>query len=402
MGFRWAGWLGLLIAAVGLASVGAPAEATFPGANGKIAFVRYIEGGSHIFVMNADGSGVTRLTQSPGYDWGPAWSPDGTKIAFTRAPVEGMITQPGDIYVMNTDGGGLVNLTNDSGVDGFPAWSPDGSLIAFSSYRDGNENFEIFVIASDGSGLRQITSAGNGYVSQSPSWSPDGTAMAFERGGQTMPSDICVMRAEGGGEANLTNSPEFDMRPDWSPDGSRILFTHQQDGLMLYTLDPDRTGAPSRLISEGGGEASWSPDGTKIAVVRGGAPSSNSAIWVINADGTGGAQLSDGSASDDDPAWQPLPGQAGMIAPSAPHGIGQSSSPAASISGCVPVLPSPLAPSVAPEPDQLPVDGGSPSPSRPESGLGRSAVIVGAVMLVTGAFVVLIGGKLCRGKRINS
>lgn len=175
MSLRWASWLALLIAAVaaGLVSIGATADATFPGSNGKIAFVRYLSGGSHIFVMNPDGSDVTRLTESPGYDFSPAWSPDGTKIAFTRAPVEGMNTNPGDIYVMSADGGGLMNLTNNPAWDQDPAWSPDGTQIAFSSNRAADDYSEIFIMGSDDSGVRQLTHdptpfLGGGYLSMFP------------------------------------------------------------------------------------------------------------------------------------------------------------------------------------------------------------------------------------------
>lgn len=82
-----------VIALTLMGSAGSPAEGSFPGANGKIAFTRFLnEGGAHIFVMNADGSDVTRVTESPGNDFGPAWSPDGSKIAFTRVDA---ITSPG-------------------------------------------------------------------------------------------------------------------------------------------------------------------------------------------------------------------------------------------------------------------------------------------------------------------
>jgi dipeptidyl aminopeptidase/acylaminoacyl peptidase len=96
--------------------------------------------GGEIYAMNADGSGQVNLTNSQADDYSPAWSPDGTKIAFTR--YEG---GPGaEIYVMNADGTNQVNLTNDPADDSAPAWSPDGTKIAFT--RLGGADFEIYVM----------------------------------------------------------------------------------------------------------------------------------------------------------------------------------------------------------------------------------------------------------------
>ncbi len=381
MSLRYAGLFGLLIAAAvaGLLSVGAQAEATFPGGNGKIAFVRYLSGGSHIFVMNADGSGVTQLTESPGYDFAPAWSPDGTKIAFTRVD---RVSSPGvqgqyDIAVVNADGSGLTMLTNDPGIDQDPGWSPDGAQIAFSSYREGVENFEIFVMGSDGNGLRQLTNAGNGYVSGSPAWSPDGESIVFVRGGQTIPSDICTMRAAGGGEVSLTSTHEFESSPDWSPDGTTIVFTRQRDiGTTIYLVDA--VGGGVRQIIQpaaGEGDPAWSPDGTKIAFVAGGAPSSNSAIWVMEADGTGRAMLAE---NGDSPAWQPLPGQSTSL-PTTP--ASDADPPSSSSTSCVPVRPPYETPS------ELPVEGGPPGVAA--NPLYRYALVLAGMVFAAGGLATL-------------
>ena len=113
---------------------------------GRIAFVSGRDGDSEIYVMNADGSGVSRLTDNPGRDWNPRWSPDGGRIAFTS-------DRDGDseIYVMNADGSGVSRLTDNSADDHNPSWSPDGGRIAFNSDRDGG--WEIYVMNADGSGV---------------------------------------------------------------------------------------------------------------------------------------------------------------------------------------------------------------------------------------------------------
>src|SRR5207247_2360034 len=106
------------------------AHATFPGANGKIAFGTHRDGNYEIYTMNADGSSQTRLTNNAASDEEPAWSPDGAKIAFATDR-EGR----GEIYTMNADGTSQTNITNNPGDDGGPAWSPDGTKIAFATYR---------------------------------------------------------------------------------------------------------------------------------------------------------------------------------------------------------------------------------------------------------------------------
>jgi hypothetical protein len=116
--------------------------------------------GSGIEVMNADGTGRTTITAGPS-DYGPNWSPDGAKIVFRRG-------SPGEIYVVNSDGSGLTRLTNNSFRDVTPAWSPDGTKIVFASQADGDD--EIFIMDADGSNLTQLTH--NTTYDVSPDWQP--------------------------------------------------------------------------------------------------------------------------------------------------------------------------------------------------------------------------------------
>ena len=173
----------------------------------QIAFVSTRDGfRQKIFVMNADGSGVTKVNDGGFY---PAWSPDGTKIAYSTH----------DVFVMNPDGSGVTNLTNSPGADEQPSWSPDGSRIAFMSTRDGNA--EIYVMDADGSNVRRLTNnAATGQqspyfgIDQQPTFSPDGTKIAFISYRAGSPQ-LFVMNADGTGVTQLTNLPGGALLPDW-------------------------------------------------------------------------------------------------------------------------------------------------------------------------------------------
>ncbi len=173
---------------------------------------------------------IVRLTDAPGYDGWPAWSPDRCWIAFTSS-------RDGDheIYVMKADSSELTCLTHDPASDRMPTWSPDGGRIAFVSNRDGND--EIYVMQQDGSQPVRLTDDPN--EDQWPDWSPNGERIAFasRRGGNF---DIYAMSPDGSQLVNLSNDPAEDTNPKWSPDGQRLAFiSDRTDYPEIHIANPD-------------------------------------------------------------------------------------------------------------------------------------------------------------------
>ena len=161
---------------------------------------------------------ATNLTQNASDDWAPVWSPDGQRLAFASSR-DGNT----EVYVMDADGTNPTNLTQNADTDGWNiVWSPDGQRIAFTSERDGNT--EVYVMDADGTDPTNLAqNAGDDWA---PVWSPDGQRLAFtsNRDGNT---EVYVMDADGTDPTNLTQSAGDDWAPVWSPDGQRIVFDVQ-------------------------------------------------------------------------------------------------------------------------------------------------------------------------------
>lgn len=197
-----------------------PAHAAFPGQNGKVAFGSLRDGNNEIYSMNPDGSSPTRLTNNTAVDAWPAWSPDGTKIAF-YTDRDSNITD--ELYTMNADGSAPARLTNsgDLVVNIFPDWAPDGMKIFFGTNRDepnrltcSSCNHDIYSVNPDGSSLTNLTNT----LSQEadPAASPDGTKIAFasNRDGN---DEIYTMNSDGTNLIRLTNKSVGDGEPHWQP-----------------------------------------------------------------------------------------------------------------------------------------------------------------------------------------
>jgi TolB protein len=165
---------------------------------------------SDIWRMDPDGSDQRLVVHIPGDQLYPSYSPDMSKISFTSPVGRGDRA----IFTVDADGSNLTKVFDVPGADdSAPAWSPDGRQIAFESDLDGDT--EIYVMAADGTNVRQLTD--NTIHDEGPAWSPDGKRMAFTSGPDNLNGDIWVMNADGSDKLRLMNVPGRDESPDWQP-----------------------------------------------------------------------------------------------------------------------------------------------------------------------------------------
>jgi Tol biopolymer transport system component len=200
-------------------------------ADGKeVAFCSDRSGAFEIWAMDRTGRAQREVTHLGGYAIFPDWSPDGSRIAFSGSE---SIDPNDEIYVVDAaTGGDLQALTSCAGAaagcfNDFPAWSPDGTKIAYVHAddvdADGNPvNEQVWVMNADGSGNAQLTSDANAH-DEVPDWSPDGRRIAYTDG-DFGSEHIWVMDADGGHQTQLTSGTADEFGAAWSPDGSRIAF----------------------------------------------------------------------------------------------------------------------------------------------------------------------------------
>jgi TolB protein len=261
-----------------------------------IAFSSNHEGNPEIYVMNLDGTGLTRLTHRDLRDGYPAWSPDGSKIAFYAYENDTTLS----INVMDSDGGNRVQLTYEDNVrHASPVWSRDGTMIAFSRIIE--DSYQIWLVDADGGNPRRLGE----LVGFAPQWSPDGKWLAFG----TMPplGEIFVAGADGSNPRQLTDNEVNDMWPSWSPDGSKIAFmSGEMKHHQLWVMNIDGS-EKTRLTHNAFDDwrPRWSPDGTRIAFnsFRG----DRVGLFLMNADGSGERHLTPFTDHAMQVAWYPNP-----------------------------------------------------------------------------------------------
>lgn len=286
--------------------------------------------------MNADGSEPTPLSRITAEDaFSPVFSPDGSRVAcvsFWALDGSNSGNSELNIWVINNDGSSPKPLTRYlvARIEDQPAWSPDGTKIAFSSFAslDGSDSngltFNIWVMNADGTGLQPLTRlTALSADSHNPTWSPDGSKLAFQSrraldgSDQVHPNgvlNIWTMNSDGTGAAPLTQltvfGPNFSENPKWSPDGHKILYFSQRplDGsdtapitsANIWVTNADGSGSvPLTTLTQTDALLPvWSPDGTRIAYTSSrpldgsdGPSASTFNVWVMNADGSGAVPM---------------------------------------------------------------------------------------------------------------
>ena len=237
---------------------------------GRIVFDNFQD----VWTINADGTGLRRLTRSPWPEFQPTLSPGGRSIAYRSEPQE----YP-ELWVMNADGTGQHRLTRDGG---FPDWSPDGSMIAYASGGGPSGRSSIAIMNADASGQRRLPHTDYGEY---PSWSPDGKRIAFSSN-LSGEAKMFIVDVDGSRVVDLSSVGEGG-KVAWSPDGRSILFEshrdHPDNYTDIYVMRPDGSGV-RRLTRANGGLPGWSPDGRYIVFSAGG-------LFVMRADGSGVTSL---------------------------------------------------------------------------------------------------------------
>jgi Tol biopolymer transport system component len=209
----------------------------------KIAFTSRRDGTFHVYVMNADGSGMRKLTTSKQDDDRPAWSPDGTRVVFGRE---------GALFVVPAGGGTARRVGRGLGNAADPAWSPDGTRIAYDYRNPGSAIREVYVMKADGTGIRRLTRLGN--TSAVPAWSPDGARIAFQSNARGGHDEVYTIRADGTDLRQVTSTDADSITPAWSPEGD---LTFARDGDLWVQHGSEA----SRLTSGGNNDSSpaWRP-----------------------------------------------------------------------------------------------------------------------------------------------
>jgi Tol biopolymer transport system component len=292
-----------------------PARSAFPGSNGAIAFRQR----SRIWILHPDGTREKLPGKESSY---PAWSPDGSRIAYTQ-----FLRSGSEIWTMRADGSDRTQVTDSRFAEFAPAWSPDGSRLVFSTDRGRGADIDLFTISSTAPFGRPTALTDTPEDELNPVWSPDGTRIAFDVS-FCPPSGPCgarlaVVDADGSGYSPLTSQTDGrrDVEPDWSPDSTTLLFSSDRhasvamsDDFDVYSV-PASGGSPTR-ITTGAGETTnaspaWSPDGTRFVYEHANAPFGHTSLRTALSDGSSIVRLGAVPGSANfllvRPDWQPLP-----------------------------------------------------------------------------------------------
>ena len=334
----------------------AAATAAANAANGPVVFQRYAgaspDDRTAQLVVRTPAGAERQITHLPGGAFNPEWSPDGSRIVFERWAVRAR--RPDQLYTVNADGGdprplatGCTKAAGCLGDDG-PAWSPDGTQIAFVRYalplvHVGREDVpsaaDLMLVPAAGGAPRVLRHFAGDPLPSHPDWSPDGTKLVLPLTTKEHPTPqtpfldaLNVLDLASGALRPITPLALGASDPDWSPDGTRILFSSQAGhSQFAYVVRPDGSGLRKiahrarnhsprrddpRTVDARTLRPRWSPDGRKIVFSSDAAPCSSQhlrecrgperlGVFVMNADGSGAHRLTHGRRSEASPSWAP-------------------------------------------------------------------------------------------------
>jgi TolB protein len=259
-----------------------------PAIAGAIVFAR----GGDIYVIDEDGERA--ITNGVDVDSEPAWSPDGTRIVFTR----NVSAEGEDLWTRDLRSGFEARLTQSKESEGGAGWSPDGTRIAFGTFSD-VDGGKIWLMRTDGSKRRVIFEDPGAFVAFSD-WAPDSRSLLIAidnaGGGQL---HIHVVGVDGGGLTALTTRSGDQTGADWSPNGERFAYWSDASGSEpagIFVMNADGTEAHLILQDPLGADTAniaWSPDGRQLAWTAKFEGGGGSPVFVMNADGTGLVPLTD-------------------------------------------------------------------------------------------------------------
>ncbi len=289
--------------------------------DGRIAFMSTRKGSADVFAVDSSGRRLSRITTSSVPDDDPAWSADGTRLAYSSKR-----NGNPEIYVVKNVGERrpvTTRITRNSARDEDPAWSPDGRRIAFTSTRKVRP--QIYVISSTPARRpRPVPLTRDRANNQHPAWAPSGSQIAYTSD-RDRNDEVYVMDTRGRRQRNLTRNRADDMQPAWSPDGRRIAFASDRAGIFdIWVMDAN--GSRQRRVTRLSGaetHPSWSPDGQRIVYQY--RSRRRTDLVVINANGSGApTRLAGSRSTDGSPNWGPsledasAPAASGTGSPNAP------------------------------------------------------------------------------------
>jgi hypothetical protein len=321
--------LGGVAAAVAALHAG-PALAVTP-LPGDIAFASRAPAPGHtgqgpwrINVMNTDGVGVALNANPSGAynDVDPTWSPDGRKIAFASDRSGSY-----DVYVMNADGTGVTRVAGGARDDRYPAWSPDGALIAYRGYAGATGGSQIFTVHPDGTGAAPLRSTGGG---DQPSWAPDGHRIAFSQCAAaagcnpTNNTPVIAITDTLSHATTAITSGASDRYPSWAPNSTLVFrrIDPSAPGREVWAVPPSGGTATdlSSVLGAPARSASWSPDSRNLVFVSYRDADHNQEIWIGSRDGSSAArQVTFTTWDNDEPKWALVPAASSPVPPATGH-----------------------------------------------------------------------------------